>query len=348
MIYSILLDKTSIYGLTDDMVLKSPHLSVELNSAGTLDFTMPKDHRKYDAVELLKSDVDVYENDELIWFGRVISMSTDVNLNKTVKCEGPLAFFNDSVLRPESFPETTVHAYFARVIEIHNSQVPDNRQFEIGNVTVDNTDISASFNYDLTIDILRILLENVGGYFFFRKEEGINYIDWLAELPYQGTQPIQFGINLVDLKTEMKGESIRTAVIPLGAETDGVKLTISDINDGLDYIKSEAADTLGTIFEVVDFPEVLDAGKLMIEGQKWLENQNYAPFTIDCSAAELHYLDESYSPFKIGQKVKVYSEPHLINTELPLTSIDIDLDSAVKKITVGTIEKMKLTDLYKK
>ena len=348
MIYKIKMDDISIYGNASDLNLISPKVNIELNSAGSLDFSMPITHKYYTLPKTLVSDVEVYEEDNLIWFGRVLEVNTSMNKNKQIYCEGALAYFNDSVQRPQIFDTTTVHAFFQTVIENHNSQVPINRRFTIGDVTVPNVEIYRELNYEKTKEVLeKMCLNAEGGYFFFRKENGVNYIDWLEELPYDSTQTVQFGLNIVDISKYINASNIRTAILPVGKDIDGVRLTIESVNQGLDYLDSDAVEIYGRITEVVEFQDIGTADELLSVARGWLANQEYGPLTIKCDAAELHYFDNTLLPFGVGQRIRVYSIPHGIDQILPLTAIDINLDSAVKKISIGTPDKRDLTEIYK-
>lgn len=348
MIYRIELDGTNIYGTQPDLSLVSPSVSIELNSAGSAHFTMTKGHKYYDLPQLLTSDIDIYENDKLIWFGRVLEINMSMNLNKEIVGEGPLAYFNDTIQRPETYENVSIFTFFESVIEKHNSLAPQGRMFTVGRVTIPNVTVYRETNYETTKEVLESMCLNAeGGYFFFRKEDGVNYIDWLADIEEESIQPVKFGLNLVDISKDINGGNIKTAILPLGQEIDGQRITIESVNHGLDYLDSEAVATYGRILEVVTFDEIARPDELLTAAENWLASQELSPLTIKCDAAELNYLNEAYPAFSVGQNVHVESIPHLIDTTLPLTNIDIDMDSAVKKISIGTQEKRELSEIYK-
>lgn len=345
MIYRIVLDGHDIYDITKELSLISPSVNIAMNGGGSVEFTMPTGHSFYDFPTRMTSDLEVYEEDELIWFGRVIDIYLAMNLNKKVNGEGAFAYFNDSIQRHRTIANSHVHDIFESLISAHNTQVPANRQFEIGNVTVSNDDAGAETNYESTKTLLENLRSSVGGYYFFRKENGKNIIDWLSDLPGDSSQPVQFGLNIVDISQTFSGSELFTSIIPLGKEIDGEKLTIASVNNGIDYFDSEAITTYGRITKVVEFSEIESASDLKLAGEKWLSNQNIGAVAIKCDAADMHYLDGSYRPFKVGEYVHVVSSPHLIDQVLPLLEINILLDSAVKKISVGTPDDTKLSKL---
>lgn len=348
MIYRIELDGNNIYGTQSDLSLVSPSVSIELNSAGSSHFTMPKGHKYYETPNLLSSDIDIYENDVLIWYGRVLEINMSMDLNKEIIGEGPLAFFNDSIQRPRTFESISIVDFFDTVISNHNGQVPQNRRFTVGRITIPNVMVYRELNYETTKEVLESMcLDAEGGYFFFRKEDGVNYIDWLADIEEASIQPVKFGLNLVDISKDINGGNIKTSILPLGQEVDGQRVTITSVHGGLDYLDSDAVDIYGRVTEVVTFDEIARADELLVAAEKWLANQDLSPLTVNCNAAELNYLDDAYPAFSVGQMVHVESNPHLIDTWLPLTKIDINMDDAVKKIQIGTPEKRELSEIYK-
>lgn len=415
MIYRVLFNGVDIYGATPETTLLDPKLETELNSAGSFEFKLPPGHASYDVPTLLTSDVEVYEDDDLIWFGRPIEIVKNWNNEKSVSCEGALAFFNDTIQRPHTWDAVNVHDFFAHVISQHNAQVDTNRQFTVGSITVINKIVYRSLNYDTTFDVLQSMcLDAEGGYLFVRRENGVNYIDWLAEMPYAATQPVQFAVNMLDISQTFNGEDICTAVIPLGANLgseatvkdnttyanvyssmstsssvvgrvnsgktlvysfvdnteewvlcrdpyDGYvqmqyldlqsgdsALTIAHMNNHIDIIEdAEAVAVYGRITKIKQWTSIRSATELKTKGQQWLADEQYDKLSIEVNAAELHYLDNNYGAFKVGQLVHVVSTPHLIDKELPMTKISVNLDSGTKKITIGTPPHQTLTEIYK-
>lgn len=348
MIYKVVMDGQSIFAYTDDLILVSPSLDIELNSAGSFSFKMPYNHIHYDLPIYMVSDVEVYENEDLVWYGRVSELDDqDMNRDKTVYCEGALAYLNDTIQRPYLYEETTLHTLFNTVINRHNDYVPLNRQFTVGEITVPDYTLTKEIaDYPTTKDfILNELVGKYGGYLFFRKEDGVNYIDWIYNLTAISPQPVQYALNLVTLSKFLRGSSLYTSIIPIGKEVDGAKTTIADVNGGLDYLDSDLVDTYGRITKVVEWSEVGDPEELLLYAQRWLESRQYDNLKIECDAAELYYLDNSYQPFRVGQIVHVLSNPHAVDINLPITQIHIDLDNPVKTISIGSQENEELTEM---
>ena len=345
MIYRVLLDNNDILDYDNkDCVLLSPQLDMELNAAGSFQFTMPPNHIFHSNVQPLVSTVEIYEDDDLGWYGRPIEVKTDFYKQKNVYCEGAMSYFNDTIQRPHEYNSIYVHEFFRTVIASHNQQVSPSRQFTVGNITVENAQVYRNLRYESTYDTLkRQCLNSRGGYFFFRRVNGVNYIDWLEEMPYTCNQPVEFGLNLLDISSTFDGGNFYTCVVPLGDED----LTVAEVNSGSDLIVSEAAQTYGNITKVVRFNDVKYADTLYDDGIEFLEEHQFDDLVIECTAAELHNQNPNYEHFRVGQVVRCHSVPHLLDKNFPLTKLSISLDTAAKEIQLGTRKQDTLTEIMK-
>lgn len=351
MIYTVKIDGVTVYDEDPQRILTSPSVSMELNSAGSFTFTMMPDHEYYDIPKVLTSDVEVLENGEVIWFGRIMKIQTGFMNTKTIECEGALGYFNDSIQRPAEYDSGlfSVKEFFEILIKNHNSQVPANRHFEVGDITIDEKFVYRKLDYENTLECLtKMCLDAEGGYFITRKEKGKNVIDWVKEPPYTGAQPAAYAINITDLNQILDGTEIKTGIIPLGeADEYGDRVNIFDVNHGLDYIETEAAETYGLILQVVEFSGITEPNDLLYVGKKWLKEKQFEELTIELNVAELSYIDDNYQPFRLGQKIHCTSSPNLIDAYLPIVKMGLELDSATKTVTIGTLKKRELTEIYK-
>ena len=343
MIYRVRADENDILNWQEKRyTLLNPTVEIELNAAGSFDFSLPPSHAFYDDIKPFVTTIEIYENEEQIWFGRVLEITTGFLKNKQVHCEGALAFFNDTIQRPHEYTTIWLHDFFRTVISNHNAQVENNRQFTVGTITVPNIQVYRNLRYESTLDVLkRQCLNAKGGYFFTRRENGVNYIDWLAEMPYECNQPIEFGLNLLDLSSTFSGDSFCTCVVPLG-END---LTVAEVNGGSDVIVSEAAATYGRITKVAKFPSVRYPDTLYEDGLEYMQEHQFDDLVINCSAADLHWQNDNYELFRVGQRIRCLSNPHLIDKYFSLSKISISLDTAQKTIQLGTAKKEALTEI---
>lgn len=344
MIYKVLMNGVSIYESDGNVVILEPRLEQEVNTAGSFEFTMPANHIHYDMPSLLVPEVEVYEGDDMIFFGRPTEIEIDMDLQKKVYCEGGLAYFNDSVLAPFTFNAIDRIDLFEYFVEEHNKRVSSNRQFTVGKVTMSSKILFRKVDeYKTSLECMQqYLLDTEGGYFMVRKENGVRYIDWFSTMPNVSTQPVRFALNLISLSQKATADFF-TSIIPIGAEG----LTIARANGGKVYLDSEHISEYGRITGVVNFNDISNPTVLMAYGIQYLENQRYSDITISCMAAELHYINDEYSPFLIGQRVNVVSAPHKLNALLPIVKLSLNLDRADKEIEIGTLDRRTLTELVK-
>ena len=164
---------------------------------------------------------------KLIWEGRVVSETKDFYNMRSIKCEGDLAFFNDTYQPGKDYGEVTVREFLERVINIHNSKVSADKRFELGvvwvsdNYTSDtgvNSVARRSTNYEKTIDTINGVLKQFGGHFKVRRENGKRYLDWYEKTGSnnQSVQTINFGENLLDFSVDWDMTKLCTVVLPTG------------------------------------------------------------------------------------------------------------------------------------
>ena len=111
-----------------------PDLSLELNKAGSFTFTIYPSHPAYGQIKKLKTRIRPYDSGgKLAFSGRVLNDPVGWHNQRKILCEGELAYLNDSIQRPFSFPEdperATPEDYLAFLLERHNEQVEQDQQF---------------------------------------------------------------------------------------------------------------------------------------------------------------------------------------------------------------------------
>lgn len=362
------------------MTLMNPKLELRLNAAGSFQFTMTPDHIFYYGIWPLKGTVEVYENDELIWFGRPTQLERTMKNHKPVYCEGALAYFNDSVQRPRILTQPNAAELFRDILATHNEQVPKDRQFQPGTVTVDKTNFEWENSYEESMSSLNSLLKECEGYFIPRRENGVNYLDWLKELPQDDTQPVEFGLNLLDFDRTYTYSDSFTSIFPVGGvptkledeeeeeeeetgteqpgmteeETPVFPITIAEVNGGNDILDRPHADEIPEhvfsairIVKKVEFPDIYEPAKLLEAAQNYWNRVHYEAISIDATAAEISFLDKSFQPFRLGKKYHVHSEPHQVDEWLAITEMSVTLNTAAKEITMGKARKTLIDALPK-
>lgn len=327
----------------------SPKLTVEVNKAGALEYTLPPNNVLYDAVSKLKSIITLNQNGVEKFRGRVLHDEKDFWLQKKTYCEGELAFLLDSKQRPYSFTGT-LKDLFIKYITEHNKHVDSDKQFQVGDITVDfaeETVTVENFQYPNTLDEISNQILAYGGYLKTRGDGNTRYIDWLGESGSTCTQTIEFGVNLLDITEHITAENVYTVLIPLGA-TDGnteKKLTIESVNDGKDYLEDTTAIALfGRIEEIIDFSDVKDANELKTRGENTLSNNIELAVTLDLKAVDLRLLGADVEQIEVGCWVRVISLPHGLDKLFQCTKVTYDLVSPDQNEYVFGVNFSSLTD----
>lgn len=351
--YRVYCNNSPLYDLRDeDLVLISPIVKIGENTAGSFEFSILPKHPHYEEVNELTSVITAYDGDEEIFCGRVVEITKDLYNRKKVICEGELAYFNDSIQRPAKYQGLTVRGYLETLVNIHNQQVKNqgiDKTFKVGAVTVqDNNDYVYKYtNWESTLEVIKTdLLETYGGYLRIRKENGVRYLDYLADYPNTNTQVIEFGSNLLDFTHDMVASDIVTAVIPLGARLEDVTevegldayLTIKDVNGGVDYVYSqEAVKSYGWIFKTVKWDDVHVADNLLRKGKEYLSDIQFAQITLTVSAVDLHMLHVDMERIKVLDEIRVTSSPNGLDRFFPVSEMTLYLDKpSNNKLTLGT------------
>lgn len=331
----------------ESMQIFDPSLELEVNKTGSFIFTLYPNHPRYSLIHRLKSIITVYQDDYLLFRGRVLDDEIGWYNEKAVICEGDLAFFLDSQQRPYAFTGS-ITDYLKMLLDSHNSQVEEEKRFVLGRVTVtDDNDYIVRSNIEYTdtwTEMNDKLLGLLGGYLYVRHEDGVHYLDYIEDFTLLAPQKIAFGKNLLDLKRIRKGSDIATVVIPLGAkiqdaegkETDK-RLTIESVNAGLDYIVDEEAKAqYGFIVKTVIFDDVTEPANLLKKGDAYLAELVKLLETIELTAADLAATGQDITSFHIGTWVETESKPHGIDQRFLVCKQSIKLLApGENKMTLG-------------
>lgn len=342
----------------EQFTLISPKLDIEVNKSGEFNFQILNNHPYYDKIINKKSYIEIYENGKWLWGGRPIKVNTSLKLAKTVTCEGELSFLHDSNQRLAEYHNISVRDYFTAIISKHNEMVGEDKQFTVGNVTVEDTNDSLYrySNYEDTFDTIQEkLIDKLGGYILIRHENGVRYIDYLKEYPYVTNQMIQIGSNIIDLSLEDNSSDTISALIPLGKKMSEIngetsaqendteeRLTIESVNDGLDYIVNEdAVSRLGLVFGVQTWDDVTVPSNLLRKGYEELTDRIYSNLTISLNIFDRSFIEENIDSFKLGATVICDSPKHgLYQKQMMISSMSISLvDISQNTITIGSDTK---------
>ena len=326
----------------DEYALMALTTTTALNKGGTAVLTMPPGHPAYmDFIEY-KTIVEIFRDSSLVFRGRVLYLEDGASNERTVTCEGELCFLHDAIHRPYLYQKAPGEIFQA-VLGVYNQQVAEERkQFKLGQVTVtDPNDYIRleSENAESTLDVLNKLLERCGGYFVFSTDEdGGRVISWLSELTGYSKQEITLE-NTLNFSRAGINTSIATAVLPYGAkdEETGQRLTISSVNNGVDYIVDEEAKKFrGFICRTETWDDVTLPENLMAKAKKWLDENKLIVTSISLTALDLSLMDKSIDYFCVGDSIPVRIPAYGLDDRFRLTEKTEDLlNPSGSQITLG-------------
>lgn len=314
-----------------------PYFEVGDNINGAASFSVYPNHPYYDKVKKLTTDIIFYRDDEPEFYGRVLYDDEDFSGTKKVFVEGELAFLCDSIQRPKVYHSISVKEYVQDLIDIHNAQVEERKQFTVGRVTVkdSNNSLYRYSNYEDTRTAFKEkLTSRLGGHLVIRHEDGQRILDYLSDEDYytKNTQGIRFGKNLLDFSKNMDASDLVTCVIPLGAKLDeedqdpsleaisDQRITIASINGGIDYVTDDnAVREYGKIYKTVTWDDVSLPENLKKKGEEYLKSAQFEKMVLELKAVDLNLKDDSFQRFEVGNKIQCTSTPNGLNKEFPLT-----------------------------
>ena len=335
----------------DNLVVLDPVIPLTVTGSGVAEFTLLPTHPQLDKIRKLRGIVEVTENDEVIYRGRVVGNTKNFDLSHRISVEGITSCLNDSIIEPYNFPGdfvddpeyqaaaesgNVVDYYFRWLLGQHNGQVSDEQKILPGNVTVEdpNNYITRSKeNPEVVADLVKVLPESsLGGYLMVRYEANGTYLDYVADLPLTNAQPVEFGQNLLDLIAEYDATETCTAVRPVGK--DGLDISLEpdgDVDDDIVkagkivYSKS-GRETYGQITKLVQFSETTVAKNLVSSAAKWLRSNGLGENeSITCTAVDLHLVDSDVASLRVGRHTLVSSLPHGFENQFPLLEMSLDI-----------------------
>ena len=367
-------------GLTEygDSIL-SPKLKRETNKADSFEFIILPINNFYNSFEKKKTFVYLTRDDKCIFRGRVSYVKTDIYKQRTISCEGDLAFLADSVQPPNKKSETTQagstkkkkhrvyysnnggisytsedkntlkmtpEAYFRKCIDVHNGQMPSSdKKFTVGSVTVTDKGKSEYFertSYQDTSSVISSdLLSVYGGVLRTRYENGQAYIDWLDAYTETNSQQINFGVNMIDLDQEPPTDEYWTVLLPTGEENCTIESVNNDENGAASkFLKNQdAIAQYGYIVHHHSFNNAKKPSELLAKAQKYMNTHcKLFPNNLIVKAIDLQLIGESSDPLELGDKIKVVSSPHGLNTTMACISMELDIfNPENNSYTIGTI-----------
>ena len=235
--YRILYNESTIfdpYG-NENEVVTDASMSVEINAAAYLDFTMSRLHPLYDTIAERDGVVTLYWDRKILFQGVVESIDMDIQGNKSISCVSALDYLNDTVVRPystiageqELTAPSSVDGYFQWLIDQHNDHVLDaGKLFDVGvnqgaNLQQNNFIYRSSTNNPTTAsEITDQLLDSLGGYLTMRYVDDRRVLDLYSDIHTMNAQIIDFGVNITDFSKTIDTKDQYTALLLKGGSPE--------------------------------------------------------------------------------------------------------------------------------
>lgn len=337
----------------DNRYVDEPILTSEVNCADVLEFDLPPDSKGYNLINTLKTVITVYDsadggnvNRTRLFRGRAVYIDALMSGTKHVYCEGDLAYLNDSVVMSYQF-EDTVENLFKQLVNGHNSQMPAGKEFQIGDITIEDKNETVKVEtttFPTTLkEMQKQLINEFGGYIIPRCEiengVEVTYLDYLEDASVENSQKIRFAENLVDISEHSTAEEVFTVLIPLGAVKKREKgelekrINISSVNGGSkELVDADGVAEFGRIVRVMTWDKIKDPVKLKTKGQKALARGSNDFTEIELSAVDMHLLNVNTSAIRLGEKNKIISPPHGFDKWMPCKKIVLDMENPERSI----------------
>ena len=332
-------------------------LTLDIEDSGCLSFVLPPGNAQYDAIRKMKSIVTVYQDDVMLFRGRVTECERDFYNQKSVYCEGDRCFLNDSLWEEQTVTGKVLN-FFKSLIDNHNGQVEKEKRFTVGVVTAVDADtpiegdqrIETRRHWDTATILDDRLLSVYGGYIRTRTKGGTTYIDWLKEFEEESAQPIAFSVNLLDLTEKMDASDVFTCLIPLGYSEIGEDGTYEDpvditsVNGGVKYIQNEeAVKKYGKIWRSKTWANTKDPAKLLKKGREYLKT-GVELRTLTIKAVDMHLTSGQIQMIGIGTKVQIESDPHGISLQMVCAKLEPDIDNPENTTYTFGVKPRTLTE----
>lgn len=344
--YEVLLnDATLYYPANSEYVIFNTSLELEVGLAGEFKFDVPLSNPLYGQIGQ-GSIITILRNNEEYWRGEVKEVDISFDKTKNVYCLEDLSWLADESIAPANITNETYAQRFQTVIEMYNSGRSRDKQFTVGYITnvVSTNDCTWKTEYGWSIlDSLRKCICKDDGYLRVRREQTgstvTRYIDIVKIEDYgvMATQPIIFGVNLLDYLQKMDLGNFTNAITPYGAELDEELYT--EYNKrivGTPIEDSVSVGLYGRHAKSVVFENVTNIDTLNALAQAYLTRYSKPQVRMEHKAVDLAELS-SDNHFNIGDSIHIIADPFNIDQWVYLTKQTIDLQDASKnEITLSS------------
>lgn len=370
----------AVEGQVSNRFLEEPILNLAKNEFGNFEATIPYQLNSaigqytnpiYKTLEFQKTWMEVLEDDVPIWLGYVTETEKQFDLSYRVYTTGVLGQLQNYTPKIDggtyfltakydgSVPTDSL--FYKSIAALKDYYQGPYGTFGIGKVTIqlgntiDTTNQGTLFLSQWNL-LQTYLLDKYDGYLRTRIVQADNgseiwriYVDYLLDTDEKTTQPIEFGVNLLDFSyLEQMASDIVTRVTAYGTQTTTSgwwifkTTTVSAISE---TVRDEAAESkYGIIEKCIQVDGNVTSADLKKKAQEELDNyrQSVEP-VMTLTAYDRRDGGEDVQRLGFLKKTRIISSPHELDQWLVCVKLTLPLDSLDNKVFSFGLTPEKLT-----
>ena len=360
MAYRILVDGELLWDAASDTdVVSSASISQAVNAAAYLDMEVSPDAAP--RVSEGSSAIEVRWGATTLFHGRATEVSQGTEGTWRVSAVSDVDRLNDVLVRPHSTsgdvgdecPDTP-GAYFAWLVARYDERAVGGYRIDVrvnqGDQLADGAISVSDDSWPTVAAAMEDVVLSRGGYLDFTPYAGGGVIDLYADLHDANAQLVDLGENVTDITVTRSTDAQRTALVPYGSDDDGNEWTLSDATEAdLQLVRNAGYSVFGDAVydgsyvaeygyreERREFPGVTSVAELIREAIPYLRTMVAPTLTVECRAVDMALYREGYEHLRVGQAVRVRSEPHGVDEYLAVQDMALDLlDPSQTAYTLG-------------
>lgn len=359
MSYQVFVDAQLLWDPYDDNdVVSSASISQAVNAAAYLDMEITSSNVP---INEGSSSVEVRWEGKTLFYGRVTDVSQGIDGSWQVAAVSNIDRLNDVLVRPHSTSgdvgeqvPSTLSGYFNWLVEQYNERAVGGYRINVRTNQGDELHEGAlSVSEDGWPTVAAAVQDGVlsyGGYLDFIPYSGGADIDFYADIHDANLQIVDLGENITDITVKRSSEGQRTALVPYGSDDDGNNYDLTSATSAdLQLVRNAGYSVLGDAIydpeyvaeygyreERHEFPGVTSVAELLREAVPYLRTMVAPRLTVECRAVDMALYREGYEHLRVGQAVRVRSEPHGVDEYLAVQDMDLDLlDPSQTTYTLG-------------
>lgn len=318
-------------------------LNLKESEIDDLSLTVNQANYLFGNVRPLQTHIEAYQDNSLLFRGRVLDLTREMKDSgqfvQSFVFESIQNYLQDTSQRWAKINNMSIKAFFTKLIEAHNAQVPKYKQFAVRNVDVTNSTDNAYYYIEdgaTTWDTIKDkLVSRLGGFIRVEYVNGVNYIDYLQNpgKEHNNDTPIRIGKNLQSASVQVDPTEVITQLVPLGAtiendstttdtEVSSPRIDIKSVNNGKDYLDiPDLQAEFGIIRKSVQWDDVHEPKILLTKAKQWVARQTAAKESWTVNALELPQL----ASFKISDRYLFNNQAVASPQLLRVTAKTVDL-----------------------